>query len=135
MHIQTKYQGNFRFASGDGDGAVTIDGAKEMGGLGIAPTPKSLLLYGLAGCTGLDIVTILQKKKVEYDSFEIDIKAEQTNTHPKIFKTIEIIFKFAGKEEDRQTIEKAIKLSEKQFCGVTAMLSKSARITWTLEIL
>jgi putative redox protein len=134
MHIQTKYQGNLRFSSGDGDGAVTMDGSQEVGGLGIAPTPKSLLLYGLAGCTGLDIVTILQKKKVEYDSFEIDIKAEQTNTHPKTFKTIEIIFKFSGKEEDRQTIEKAIKLSEKQFCGVTAMLSKSAEISWTLEI-
>jgi putative redox protein len=134
MHISTKYQGDLRFQSGEGIGQLTMDGAKDVGGPGEAPTPKSLVLYGLAGCTGLDIVTILAKKKVSFDSFDIEVTAEQTNTHPKTFKTIHLLFRFTGKEDDRAVMERAIKMSEKMFCGVTAMLQKSAEISWTLEI-
>ena len=134
MKIKTIYKGNLRFQSGEGDGTLTMDGEKQVGGLGEAPSPKSLLLYGLAGCTGLDVVTILKKKKIEFDALEIEVNADLTNIHPKTYKTIELIFKFAGREEDRKIIERAITLSEKQFCGVTAMLEKSAQISWTLEI-
>ncbi len=134
MQITTSYQGNKRFHSGDGAASVTMDAAAASGGRGEAPTPKAMVLHGLAGCTGLDVATILEKKKVTWDRFDIDVAAEQTSTHPMVFKTIHITYRFVADEADRPHIERAIELSKNQFCGVSAMLAKSAQITHTLEI-
>lgn len=134
MKIQTTYKGNKRFQSGEGLGQLTMDAPIPLGGLGEGTGPKTLLLYGLAGCTGLDVVAILEKKKVTYDSFELEVSAEQTNTHPKVFKEIKVVYKFKTDEANRPDIERAITLSEKQFCGVSAMLAKTASIKWELII-
>jgi len=80
------------------------------------------------------VATILEKKKVTWDRFDIDVAAEQTSTHPMVFKTIHITYRFVADEADRPHIERAIELSKNQFCGVSAMLAKSAQITHTLEI-
>lgn len=134
MKIQTNYIGNKRFQSGEGNASITMDAPQQVGGLGEGVGPKTLLLYGLAGCTGLDVVAILEKKKVSYDSFVLEVSAEQTNKHPKVFKNIKVIYKFETEESNRPDIERAITLSEEQFCGVSAMLSKTAKIEWELVI-
>lgn len=134
MEITAKYFGNKRFQSNEGVATVTMDAPVDAGGLGEGVGPKSLLLYGLAGCTGLDVVSILEKKKVAYDSFEIKVAAEQTGTHPKVYKTIKITYIFKTDEANRQDIERAITLSETTFCGVSAMLKKTADISWELVI-
>lgn len=134
MKIQTKYQGNKRFQSGENLSRITMDAPVQLGGLGEGTGPKTLLLYGLAGCTGLDVVAILEKKKVTYDSFELEVSAEQTGTHPKVFKEIKVVYKFKTDEANRADIERAITLSEQQFCGVAAMLAKTAKIEWELII-
>ncbi|MBN2529097.1 MAG: OsmC family protein [Deltaproteobacteria bacterium] len=134
MEIKATYQGNKRFQSNDGIARITMDAPKDAGGLGEGVGPKSLLLYGLAGCTGLDVVSILEKKKVDYDDFEITVAAEQTGTHPKVYKSIKITYTFKTDEANRQDIERAITLSETTFCGVSAMLSKTAKIEWELII-
>ena len=112
-----------------------MDAGEQAGGQGIAPNPKRLVLHGLAGCTGMDVVSILEKKKVEYESFDMEVTAEQTNTHPKMFKTIELIYRFKANEDDKKHILRAIELSMGQFCGVSAMLEKSATINWRLELI
>jgi putative redox protein len=134
MKISTSYEGSMRFASGDGDARVVMDAKAEAGGLGIAPNPKQMVLQGLAGCTGLDVVAILKRKGVEYDRFSIDVEAEQTAINPKVFKVIKIIYRFVGDPADRPVIERAIELSKGQFCGVSAMLAKTAKLEWALEI-
>ncbi|MBN2340892.1 MAG: OsmC family protein [Deltaproteobacteria bacterium] len=134
MHVTTKYFGNKRFQSNEGPATITMDAPKEAGGLGEGVGPKSLLLYGLMGCTGLDVVSILEKKKIDYDSFEISVDAEQTGTHPKVYKQIKLTFTFETDEAHRKDIERAITLSEKTFCGVSAMLSKTADMSWELVI-
>jgi putative redox protein len=134
MEITTKYLGNKRFQSNQDVATITMDTPADMGGLGEGVGPKSLLLYGLAGCTGLDVVSILEKKNVAYDNFEITVSAEQTNTHPKVYKNIKITYTFQTDEANRKDIERAITLSETTFCGVSAMLKKTANITWELVI-
>ncbi len=133
MKISTNYEGNMRFANRE-RGAVMMDAAKEGGGAGEAPTPKQLVLHGLAGCTGMDVATILSKKKVPFDNFSIEVEADQTEYHPKVFKNIQITYRFSADPAHRPAIERAVTLSRENFCGVSAMLEKTATITHEIVI-
>ena len=134
MKISTTYRGSKRFSSGNDHVDVVMDAKPEAGGLGEAPNPKQMVLHGLAGCTGLDVVAILEKKKVDYDSFSLDVEAEQTSIHPKHFKSIKILYRFVADEDARQHIERAVELSTKQFCGGSHRLAKSAAMTAEIMI-
>lgn len=134
MKISTSYTGGMRFEGGSGDARVVMDAREEAGGRGVAHSPKQMVLHGLAGCTGMDVAAILKRKKVSYDAFEIGVEAELTRVHPKVFKKIQLAFRFVADPQDRPTIERAIVLSKGQFCGVSSMLSKTAEIGWELHI-
>jgi len=122
-----------RFASG-GSISVVMDAGSEADGIGEAPTPKQTVLHALAGCTGMFVAAILAKKKVAFDAFTIEVEADETAYHPKTFREIHLTFRFVADPGDRPKIERAIELSNENFCGVTAMLEKSAKIESTLEI-
>jgi putative redox protein len=102
--------------------------------MGEAPTPKQMVLHGLAGCTGMDVAAILAKRKVGYDRFTIEVEAEQTAHHPRVFREIHLTYRFVANPEDRTHIERAVELSRNNFCGVSAMLEKTANIISTVEI-
>ena len=127
MKISTSYQGEMRFASEDTP-SVVMDAAPQGGGKGEAPTPKQMVLHGLAGCTGMDVAMILGKKKVAFEKFAIDVEGEQTQYHPKVFKSIKLTYRFIANPADRPAIERAVELSRENFCGVSAMLEKTATI-------
>jgi len=107
----------------------TVDADESVGGKDRGPRPKALLLSGLAGCTGMDVASILGKMKMPYDSFAVEIDAETTDEHPKVYRSITVRYIFTGKELDRTKIEKAVNLSQEKYCGVSAMLGKTAEIT------
>jgi putative redox protein len=134
MKVATRYQGQMRFSSGDGAAKVVMDAKPAVGGRGEAPTPKEMVLHGLAGCTGLDVAAILNKKRVRFEDFEVRAEAEQNDSHPVVFKRIKITYHLKADPADRTHVERAIELSEKQFCGVSEMLRQSAEITWELEL-
>jgi putative redox protein len=106
-----------------------VDAEPAVGGANRGPRPKALLLSALGGCTGMDVVSILKKMRMPFDSFAVDVTGELSDEHPKYFKTLHVRYQFTGKELDRSKIERAVELSQKQYCGVTAMLGKSAVIT------
>lgn len=97
-------------------------------------SPKALLLTGLAACSGIDVVDILEKMRVPFASLEIDVETEQTEDHPRIFKDINIIYKVKMDEENREKLRKAIDLSLDKYCGVAAMLKKNSRILYEIRI-
>ena len=134
MKVSTRYQGQMRFSSGDGASRVVMDAKQAVGGRGEALTPKEMVLQGLVGCTGLDVAAIMTKKKVRFEDFEVSAVAEQNESHPVVFKKIELTYRVKADPADRPHIERAIELSENQFCGVSAMLRRSADITWNLVI-
>ncbi len=96
--------------------------------------PKALLLSGLAGCSGIDVVEILEKMRVPFAGLEIDVATEQTDDHPKVFKTIHITYRVKTEEMYRDKIRKAIDLSLEKYCGVAAMLQKNSPIMYEIII-
>jgi len=134
MKAITRYVGHRRFDSGEGVARVVMDAAAAADGRGEAPTPKEMVLYGLAGCTGLDVAVMLERQKIAFEDLEIEVEAEQGGSHPKVFKQIRITYRVAADAGDRAKVERAIQLSEERFCGVSAMLRKTAEITWELDL-
>jgi putative redox protein len=113
---------------------ITMDGPEDFGGSNAGIRPKELLLLSLAGCTASDVVSILQKKRVKLDDFEINISAEMTEEHPKLFTKIDLEYVFYGDGIAEKDVERAIELSETKYCGVTAMLEKTLEINHTYRI-
>ena len=96
--------------------------------------PKALLLSGLAGCTGVDIVDILEKMRVPFADLEIEVETEQTTELPKVFKDIHMNYIITTAEENRGKVKKAIDLSLEKYCGVAAMLKKNSKIDYIITI-
>ncbi len=113
---------------------VTMDAADAQGGRGLGVRPKAMLLPALAGCTGMDVVSILNKMRVRFRGFELEVSGELTDEHPKVFNAIHVVYKFHGPDLDRSKIERAVQLSQERYCGVSAMLAKTAAVTYEIEI-
>jgi putative redox protein len=97
-------------------------------------SPKALLLAGLGGCTGIDVVEVLEKMRVPFANLSIDVEADQTEDLPKVFKDIHINYIISTAEENRDKVKKAIELSLHKYCGVAAMLEKNSDIHYTITI-
>ena len=108
---------------------IQMDGSTENG-----HGPKALLLSALAGCSGIDVVDILTKMRMEFSDFTIEVEADQTEEHPKVFKDIHIVYKMKTAPENEDKIRKAIDLSLQKYCGVSAMLRKNSRIDYSIVI-
>lgn len=122
------------FFEADVDGhKLGMDATQDRGGHNLGPRPKPLLLAAISGCTGMDVVSILNKMKVPFASLKISVSGTLTDVHPMYYKDIHIIYEFGGKDLQAEAIEKAIKLSQEKYCGVTASLSKSANITYEIK--
>lgn len=116
-------------ASHEGN-VIHIDGAAKHG-----HGPKALLLSGLAGCSGIDVVDLLLKMRVSFFKLIIEVEAEQTEEHPKVFTNIHILYKVQTDAENEKKVIKAINLSLEKYCGVAAMLQKAAPIKYSIELI
>lgn len=113
---------------------VVIDATNESGGSDLGPRPKKLMLTALAGCTGVDVVMILKKMKVEPEAFNVIVEADVTDEHPKHYSKMKVIYQFKGKDLPKDKLEKAIKLSEEKYCGVTAVYKKAMEMEREIRI-
>lgn len=113
---------------------VPMDGSENFGGSNSGVRPIELLLIGLGGCTGMDVVSVLTKMRQKVTDFEIDVTAERAEEHPKVFTNIHIHYTISGSGLSVEKVEKAIALSEDQYCSASAMLRKAATITSDYEI-
>lgn len=113
---------------------VSMDGPEDFGGGDGATRPKELLLLALGGCTGSDVVSILRKKRVQLDAFEIHLTAEQVDEHPQVYKSIHLEFVFRGRDIKPADVERAIELSETKYCSVSAMLRPAVQLTHSYRI-
>lgn len=132
--IEGNQVGNMAFEVELSGHKLIIDAADKVGGENLGPRPKQLLLAGLIGCTGMDVVSILRKMKVKYDDFKIEVQAEEAEDHPKVYKKIHLIYKFKGENLPLSNIERAVSLSQEKYCGVSAMLKKAAPVTYDIVI-
>ena len=118
-----------QFESTNQGGNLMIDAGGESGAEAKGYRPKSLMLSALAGCSGLDVVSLLKKMRAEVDDFTIDIEANLTDEHPKFYDKVKVIYNFHGTDFKKDKIEKAVKLSVERYCGVMEMFRKFAEIT------
>jgi len=111
---------------------LRVDADPAFGGTNSGPRPKSLLLAGLAGCTGMDVVSILGKMRMPFDSFAVEVDADTAEEHPKVYTRVHLRYIFSGAALDRAKIEKAVRLSMDTYCGVTATLRHTADIDYEI---
>jgi putative redox protein len=114
---------------------IPMDAAKENGGDDSAARPGELTLVALGGCTGFDVVSILTKMRVNLDTLEIIVDGEQRDEYPRVWTKLHLKYILKGKDIDESKVKKAIELSEEKYCFVSAMLSKTAELTWEYEII
>ncbi len=127
--IQIQWKGNMAFNADSMGGSFKIDAGTESGGEGNGLRPKALMLTSLAGCSGLDIVSLLKKMRAEVDHLEINVTGELTEEHPKYYDKVHMEYVFYGSSFKKDKIKKAIQLSVDQYCGVMAMFKKFADVS------
>jgi putative redox protein len=132
--VNTQWLGDMKFDSEVNGHHIIIDALPEAGGSDSGPRPKTLMLTALAGCTGMDVVSILKKMRVEVDRFNVEVLAEETEEHPKHFAQMHIIYRFAGKDLPMDKLEKAVELSQERYCGVSFMYRKAMEVTHEIVV-
>lgn len=135
--VEIKFVDSMTFiGKGDSNHWVVMDAAESSGGMNAGTRPMELVLVALGGCTGMDVVSILRKKRVKFDKFEIKINAERAEEHPRIYTKIEVEYLIYGEEISPKDIEHAIELSQSKYCSVSAILKKSgAEVNYTYKII
>lgn len=131
--IEVSWKGQMLFESVAPEGTVMIDAAEENGGQGKGLRPKAMMLTSLAGCTAMDVASLLKKMRAEVADFKIEVEANLTDEHPKIYDKVKVIYKFYGTDFQKDKIEKAVNLSVNQYCGVMEMFRKFADVSIDIQ--
>jgi putative redox protein len=113
---------------------LVIDADEKVGGKDKGPRPKALMLLALAGCTSMDVVSILNKMRMPYDTFSVEVESNKTEEHPVVYTEFKIVYRFKGKNLDLDKIRKAVDLSQDRYCGVSAMYKHIGPVTFDIEI-
>ncbi|MDX1902649.1 MAG: OsmC family protein [Thermonemataceae bacterium] len=108
---------------------IVLDADEAVGGLDRGARPKPFMLLALAGCTGMDVVSILAKMKVEIQNFKVKVSGDITDEHPKHFNKMHVKYEFWGKDLPLDKLQKAVSLSEERYCGVSAVYKKAMPVT------
>ena len=133
--VDTLWEGNMKFDAVVSGHHVIMDALPAVGGNDEGARPKELMLAALAGCTGMDVVSILKKMHVEPTYFNVKVEAEMTDEHPKHYTSMHIVYEFKGENLDMEKLQKAIDLSQERYCGVSYMYRKAMEITNEIKIL
>lgn len=121
-------------AEADSGHGLVIDGSPEIGGRNLGPRPMELVLLGLAGCTGMDVVSILRKGRHAVDDCTIEVKAQRADDVPRVFTTIHVHYVVKGQALKEAAVERAVKLSAEKYCSVSKMLGATVAITHDFEV-
>ncbi|HAA85909.1 MAG TPA: osmotically inducible protein C [Kosmotogaceae bacterium] len=113
---------------------VIVDTKREFGGNECAATPMELVLVALMGCTSMDVVSILEKMKVEGYNMEVVVESEKAEQHPKAYTSIELTYRFRGEDLPKEKIMKAVNLSQDKYCSVSAMLGKAVSMSYKVVV-
>lgn len=133
--VTAKWLGKTAFEGEVTGHKIITDARPESGGEDRGCSPKQLMLMALAGCTGIDVATIVTKMKLDLRDFRITVEGDVTPDHPKHYESMNVIFEFTGKDLPREKLEKAVSLSEDKYCGVMAVYKKAIRMSTEIRII
>lgn len=132
--VKTTWKGNMAFDSEVSGHHIILDASEEFGGSNLGPRPKELMLTSLAGCTGMDVVSLLKKMHIEIKDFQILIDADITEEHPRHYSKMHIIYEFHGENLPLDKLQKAVELSQEKYCGVSYMYKKAFELTYEIKV-
>lgn len=133
--IDSVYKGGMSFATAIRGRNIVIDLDKDNGGNNLGSSPKILMLVSLAGCTGVDVVAILNKMKVNFSNLSISVHGHLTETEPKIYDEVVITYFIKVSEKDQSKVERAVMLSQDKYCGVSEMFRAFSKLSHKIEFL
>lgn len=133
--INVKWIGDMAFEAAIKEHIVLMDANEDSGGHNNGPRPKPLLMASLAGCTGMDVISILNKMKVESKGLNIRVEGIIAEDHPKIYTSMHLIYEFEGENLPMDRLIRAIELSQEKYCGVSLSLQKAMPVTWEIKIM
>ncbi len=135
MKVSVKHIRGLHF-QGEGSTKVmtNMDASVTAGGTGRGTSPMELLLMTIAGCSGMDIVIILDKMQIKVQRFEASVEGERSSNHPRVFKDIEVVYKFWGESLPKDKLKRAVQLSMGKYCSVANMIDKAANLTYRIEL-
>lgn len=132
--VITHWKGNSQFESDNPSGkTLLMDTSEENGGYNSGLRPKAMMLSALAGCSGLDVVSILDKMKITVSDFRMDTYGQLTEEHPKYYHTVSVEYHFYGENLDENKIKKAVDLSIEKYCGVMEMFRRFAKVNTSIH--
>lgn len=132
--VKTSWKGNMQFEAIVSGHSIMMDALPVVGGEDKGARPKELMLASLAGCTGMDVVSILKKMRVPFEDFNITVEGALTEEHPKQYYRMHLIYEFKGQDLPMDQLKKAIDLSQERYCGVSAVYRKAMEITYEIRI-
>ncbi len=132
--INVKWNGKMAFETTLQGHTLLMDAGLENGGDDSGPRPKSLILSSLAGCTGMDVVSLLAKMRIDVEEFELIVEADIEKDHPKYYNRINVIYQFKGANLPLEKLQKAVDLSFDKYCGVIGLLKKAIPVTTEIRI-
>jgi putative redox protein len=113
---------------------IILDAEENVGGLDRGPRPKPLMQVSLAGCTAMDVISILKKMRVDVEDFKVHVDGELTEEHPKHYSSMHITYEFTGKNLPMDKIEKAVNLSQDRYCGVSYLYNKIMDLSFEIIV-
>jgi putative redox protein len=113
---------------------IVLDADEKVGGEDRGPRPKPFMLTALGGCTGMDVISILRKMRVEVKSFNVKVIGDLTEEHPKHFHKMHVVYEFEGDDLPMDKLEKAVSLSEERYCGVSATYKQAMELTSEIRV-
>ncbi|MBN2432107.1 MAG: OsmC family protein [Acidobacteria bacterium] len=132
MEVKVIWSEGMAFESHQNNHKIMLDAEARFGGQDKGPPPKTLVLSSLAGCTAMDVISILNKMKISPESFKVKVEADLSKEHPKVFTRIHLTYFFQGNDLPLDKLEKAVNLSQEKYCGVSAMLSKVCPLSYEI---
>jgi putative redox protein len=113
---------------------MMMDASKDEGGADKGPRPVELFVMALAGCSGMDVLAILRKKRVEVSAFQVSVHGEQQARPPKVFKKLHVVYDVTGRGIRLDAVQQAVHLTEERYCSVSAMIRQAVQITSEIRI-
>jgi len=132
--IKTEWKGDMAFEADINGHKVMMDAPAEGGGHDLGPGPKKLMLVALSGCTGMDVVSILKKMRVQFEKCSIEVQGDVTDVNPKQYSKMHVIYEFTGKNLPLDKLQKAVQMSEETYCGVGALYRKAIEVSSEIRI-
>jgi len=120
--VNAEFKGDMVFEADVNGRKFSMDSIQKKG-----VWPKPLLLVAICGCSGMDVVSILNKMQIKFDSLNIYVDANITNGHPSTYDKIHVVYKIGGEDLPKEKVEKAVSLSQEKYCGVLDMIKKAAK--------